>query len=134
MRLIAAILALSALWTHIGTRYVAELFDRPERAWEHLQYISRGFDHLIAYGVIVYLVGRVWPNSWDRWWLGVVCVAGAFFQLMIGVCGIGYWTLGGADNGLVGLCYSVQGWGPVALVSAAVILVVADTALHTRSR
>jgi hypothetical protein len=120
---LAVLLALSMAWTHVGTGLAAQYFSEPARAWEHLQYISKGFDAVLLYGAILWLACRLERGrTWRMWWLAVVCVLGAFLQLMNGVCGVGYWQFGGMADNLVGLCYATQQWGFVALLVGAGIL------------
>lgn len=120
---LALLLLSSGAVVHLGTGYVAmRWFSNPARAWEHLQYIARALDATLLYGVIYALAAALFQPALGRWWLGVVCVSGAFAQSMMAICGIGYWTLGGDGNAVVGLCSAVQGWGPIALLFAALIL------------
>lgn len=123
MRLWLALVALSGVWTHVGTQYVAGLFANPQWAWENLHYIARSIDAVILYAALLFFASRVERRrSWWLWWLAVICVTLAFAQLMAAVCGTAYWAFGGPDDPMVGLCYRVQTWAPIALVAGAAIL------------
>lgn len=121
MTRMAWLVVAAVLMTHVLLYPVAQLADNPARAWENLYYVMRGVEGAVLLMAIVGLTGRYQRRTFGRWSFCVVCVVGAFCELMAAVCGAAYMAFG-ADSAGVGLCERTQGWSGYALMAGAAIL------------